>query len=235
MSGMNGDEGTDGGGNIVRRLALTGVVGPILSVLVFTVAGALRPGYSPVRQAISALGTGPDGQALDAVGVAMGVGLIVFAGVFVTLMRPVLRPGVRWFATVCIALDGLGVAIAGMFTSAPGTVALHTVGASLGTASTVIAFAVVGIALRKDARWRRWGVYSLTAAVVAVALVAVEYAFLMPRSPLHSLHVGGLLERADFCWHYAWYVAFGWRLFRGTPGVRRQAQRVAAPISSVDA
>ncbi|KAB8185474.1 hypothetical protein [Microbispora catharanthi] len=40
-------------------------------------------------------------------------------------------------------------------------------------------------------------------------------AFLVPRSPSHPLHVGGLLERADFVWHYAWYVAFGYRLFRG--------------------
>lgn len=228
MSAMNGGEDAGGEGNIVRRLALTGVVGPVLSVLVFAVAGALRPGYSPVRQAISALGTGPGGRVIDALGVAMGVGLIVFAVVFAMLMRPVLKPGVRWFATACIALDGLGVAIAGLFTSAPGTVALHTVGASLGTASTVIAFAVVGVALRKDVRWRRWGDYSLAAAVVAVALVAVEYAFLMPRSPLHPLHVGGLLERLDFCWHYAWYVAFGWRLFRGTPGTRRAAEKVVA-------
>lgn len=75
----------------------------------------------------------------------------------------------------------------------------------------------VCFALRRNPRWRRLGSYSLMAAVVALALVAVEYAFLMPRPPLYGTHVGGAFERADFIWHYAWYVVFGWRLFRDTP------------------
>lgn len=215
------DSGTENGSVRMRRLALAGVIGPVLSVVVFTVAGALRPGYSPMRQAISALGTGPGGGVLDTVGLLMGVGLILFAASFAMLMRSTLTAGVRWFATACFGLDGLGVATAAVFTDAPATVTLHTVGSSLGTVSTLIAFVVVGIALRRNARWRRWGTYSLAAAAVALALVAAGYAFLMPRSPLHGIHVGGLLERADFTWHYAWYVAFGWRLFRGTPEVSR--------------
>lgn len=206
-----------------RRLVLAGVIGPVASVVAFTVVGALRPGYSPLRQAISALGTGPGGRLIDVGGVVMGVGLVIFAGAFATLMRPVLRPSVRWFATMCFALDGLGVATAGVFTSAPATAALHTIGASLGTVSTLVAFVVVGLALRRHARWRRWGVYSLTAAAVTLALVAAEYAFLMPRSPLHMIHVGGLLERADFVWHYAWYVLFGYRLSQGTHDTSTQA------------
>ncbi|WP_185949195.1 DUF998 domain-containing protein [Microbispora sp. KK1-11] len=223
------DDRVPGGERVaLRRLALTGVVGPILSVLVFTVAGALRPGYSPVHQAISALGNGAGGRLVDAVAVAMGAGLVVFAVVFATLLRPVLGRGVRRFAAVCIVLDGLGVATAGVFTDAPATTALHTAGASLGAISTLVAFAVIGVALRRDARWRRWGGYSLAAAVVALALVAAEYALLMPRSPLHALHVGGLLERADFVWHYAWYVAFGYRLFRGPVDAAGRVE----PISS---
>jgi hypothetical membrane protein len=212
----------------MRRLALAGVVGPVLSVVVFSVAGALRPGYSPVHQAISALGTGTGGWLIDAVGVAMGAGLVIFAVVFATLLRPVLRRGVRWFAAACIVLDGLGVATAGVFTDAPATVALHTIGASLGTISTLVAFVVIGVALRRNEWWRHWGNYSLAAAVVALALVATEYAFLMPRSPLYPLHAGGLLERADFAWHYAWYVAFGYRLFRGPVDAPNQV----GPISS---
>ncbi len=42
-----------------RWLALARVVGPILFVGVFTLAGFLRPGYSPIHQAISDLGVGP--------------------------------------------------------------------------------------------------------------------------------------------------------------------------------
>jgi hypothetical membrane protein len=43
-----------------RWLALGGVAGPLLFVLAFTVAGMLRPGYSPVDQAISDLGIDGD-------------------------------------------------------------------------------------------------------------------------------------------------------------------------------
>ena len=84
----------------------------------------------------------------------------------------------------------------------------------VGPVLSILVFSVAG-ALRRDESWRRWGTYSLAAAVVALVLVATEYAFLMPRSPLYPLHAGGLLERADFVWHYGWYVAFGYRLFRG--------------------
>ena len=53
-------------GSIVPRLvALIGVVSPILCVLVFTLAGFLRPGYSPIHHVISDLGVGPDGWILN--------------------------------------------------------------------------------------------------------------------------------------------------------------------------
>lgn len=43
----------------LHHLALAGVVGPPLFILVFTLAGWLRPGYSALRQEVSALGVGP--------------------------------------------------------------------------------------------------------------------------------------------------------------------------------
>jgi hypothetical protein len=39
---------------LFRWLALGGVVGPLVFVATITIAGALRPGYSPIQQAISA-------------------------------------------------------------------------------------------------------------------------------------------------------------------------------------
>jgi hypothetical protein len=45
-----------------RWLALGGVIGPVLFVITFTVAGLARPGYSPVDQAISDLGIACGGQ-----------------------------------------------------------------------------------------------------------------------------------------------------------------------------
>src|ERR1051326_4746317 len=56
-----------------RWLALAGVVGPMLYVGVFTLAGFLRPGYSPVRQAVSALGVGTNAWLLNTDAVVFGV------------------------------------------------------------------------------------------------------------------------------------------------------------------
>ncbi|MGW5361392.1 DUF998 domain-containing protein [Actinopolymorpha pittospori] len=210
----------------VRWLALAGVVGPVAAVVMFTVAGFLRPGYSPVHQAISALGTGPQGWIINTIGILLSVSLMAFAVAFAVLMHGVLRTGARILAVGCVLVDGLGTLTASVFTSGPSTVVLHSIGATLGSVVSVVVYVVVGIGLRREPRWRRWGTYSLTAAVVAVLLVIAGYALLMPRSPLHTLRLGGLLERADFVWHYGWYAAFGLRMFLGTdrarvPGVRR--------------
>jgi hypothetical membrane protein len=43
---------------ITRWLALCGVLGPVVYLVTFTVAGFLRPGYSPIHQAVSDLGVG---------------------------------------------------------------------------------------------------------------------------------------------------------------------------------
>lgn len=51
------DSGTENGSVRMRRLGLAGVIGPVLSVVVFSVAGALARATHGLRQAISALGT----------------------------------------------------------------------------------------------------------------------------------------------------------------------------------
>src|SRR6266849_5242480 len=62
VSGMSevNTASTAPGGKGTRSLALrlciwAGIVGPVLYCLVFTIDGALRPGYSPIREAVSYL------------------------------------------------------------------------------------------------------------------------------------------------------------------------------------
>lgn len=76
----------------LRWLALSGVVGPVASVAAFTVAGALRPGYSPIHTSISALGVGPGGRLLNDLGIAVGVLFLVFTAVFVLELRTHIGP-----------------------------------------------------------------------------------------------------------------------------------------------
>src|SRR6266436_5367625 len=64
---------------IAQWLALGGVVGPVLFVAAFTVGGIVRPGYSPIHQAVSDLGVGSNAWLLNVSLVLLGVLLIAFA------------------------------------------------------------------------------------------------------------------------------------------------------------
>jgi hypothetical membrane protein len=202
-------------GKAGRWLALVGgVVNPVAFVATYTVVGALRPGYSPVHQSISDLGVGRYGPLMDTIAVAHGLLLIVFAAGFAMVMLPVPGAGWRRLATALLVLRGLAGLGTGLFTDAPATVAVHSLATIVALLSMVLAFLVAGLGLRRDARWRRWGGYSLAAAAATVLLVAVMFWLFNPRSPAASTRVGGLAERVVSVETLAWYVVFGWRLFR---------------------
>ena len=198
---------------LVRWLILGGAVSPILFVGLFTFAGFLRPGYSPIHQAISDLGVGSNAWLLNGSAIINGLLLIGFGVGFALVMRQVLSWGWRWASAVLLALHGLGLLIAAIFTEAPSTLLIHwVVGSNLGGLGPVVAFFVVGLALLRDNQWRRWGIYSLAACVVTVVLtIFMDWVF-TPGTPLASLRLGGLMERVLMIEVEAWYVAFGWRL-----------------------
>jgi hypothetical membrane protein len=197
-----------------RWLALVGgVVNPIGFVLAYTVAGILRPGYSPIHQAVSDLGVGPNGSLMDAIGIMHGLLLIAFAVGFALSMRQVLGLGWRWFGAAFLVLRGLAVVTAGIFTEDPSTVLIHSLAAIVSLISVMSAFIIIGLGLRRDSKWRRWGTYSLVAAPVTLLLVAVEFWVFTPGTPLAPAQLGGLMERVVSLETLSWYVVFGWRLF----------------------
>jgi hypothetical membrane protein len=200
-----------------------GVINPILFVAAYTVAGALRPGYSPVHQAISDLGVGRYGPVLDTIAVGHGLLLILFAVGFAILMQPVIGPAWRWSATALLLLRGLAGLTTATFTEAPATVAVHSAATIVALLSVLLAFLVVGLALHRTPGWRRWGTFSLAAAVVTVLLVAVMFWLFNPRSPAAPSHLGGLAERAVSVETLAWWVVLGWVMFRETASAHRTA------------
>ncbi len=189
-----------------------GVVNPIVFVLIYTVAGMLRPGYSPIHQAISDLGVGPNGSLMDAIAVVHALLLIAFAVGFALIMRQVLSIGWLGFGVAFLVLRGLGGITAAIFTEAPATVAVHSLAALVSVISMLSAFSIIGFGLRRDPHWRGWGNYSLVAALVTFVLAAIMFWVFTPGTLLAPLQVGGLMERVVSVETLAWYVAFGWRL-----------------------
>jgi hypothetical membrane protein len=222
------------GNQTARWLVLIGgVINPIVFVLAYTVAGILRPGYSPIHQAISDLGVGPNGSLMDTIAVLHALLLIAFAVGFALLMRQVLTGGWLWFGTALLVLRGLAQVTTGIFTDAPATVRIHSLATIVALVSMISAFIVIGLGLRRTSQWRGWGTYSLVAALVTLVLVAIEFWVFTPGTPLASAQVGGLMERVLSVEMLAWYAVFGWRLFvwAGSP---QQGQGQAIPVKTME-
>src|SRR5215467_2284659 len=108
-------------GRTSRRLAFGGLVGPAVFVLSFVVAGLIRPGYSPVHQAVSDLGVGSNAWLVDGSIVLCSLLLIGLVVAFFRAMREVMSEGWRWASAGLLSLSPVGFAIAGVFTEAPAT------------------------------------------------------------------------------------------------------------------
>jgi hypothetical membrane protein len=197
---------------------VSGVVGPILFVVAFTVAGLVRPGYSPVHQAISDLSVGQNGSLMDTIAVVFGLLLIGFALGFARILRPLLGRGWLWLDSAFLILRGLAQITVAIFTEAPATVRIHSLASIVAITSLVAAFLVIGIGLRRNARWRKWGNYSLAACLATLVLAAIVFWVFTPGTPLAPAQLGGLMERLLYIETLAWYAAFGWRLFWGPVG-----------------
>ncbi len=184
------------GDQTARWLALIGgVINPIAFVLAYTLAGLVRPGYSPIHQAISDLGVGPNGSLMDTIAVLHALLLIAFAVGFALLMRGVLTAGWRWFGVALLVVRGLAQVTTGLFTDAPATVRIHSLATIVALLSMMGAFTVIGLGLVRTPQWRAWGTYSLVATLVTLLLVAIEFWAFRPGTPLAPARVGGLLER----------------------------------------
>jgi hypothetical membrane protein len=220
-------------GQLDRWLALGGVIGPVFFVLTFTIAGLLRPGYSPIIQAISDLGVGDNGWIVNGSLVILGLLLVGFAISFYRSVRPEASAAFRLVCALLISIVGIGYAVAGIF---PETTPIHwLVGATCVYVGAVLAFFLTGLLLRGDPAWRGWAVYSFIAGLATVVLVAITFYTFSPNTPA-TMRLGGLMERVLFIEILAWYVAFGWRLFRGSRPVIRDAslRRLREAPSSAD-
>jgi len=204
-----------------RWLALGGLVGPVLCVLTFTVAGLLRPGYSPVDQAVSDLGVGDTGWMVNGSLVLLGLSLVGFAIGFYRIIRPPASTAFRILTAAFIASVGSGFAAAGIFDE---TNPLHwQLGAPLAYGGSILGFLLGGLLLRRDPVWRGWGTASLLASLATLVLVGLtfytfsSYTF-SAGDPSPDGQLGGLMERVVIIEILAWYGALGWRLFRRSPG-----------------
>jgi len=199
---------------IARWSGLAGVAGPILFVLLFTLAGALSPGYSPLRQPISDLGAvGPARWIQNINFVLSGLLLLAFVFGFFWQMRPVIPKTWLRLSTLCLVLTGAGLTIVGFFpTDIPGFPPsslhglVHDILFFVIFGALLIALFVIGWRLRQNPAWRRDGWYATITGLGMIALFVVLVI-------MTQRQLGGLFQRIFEIEAFAWYVVMGWRLF----------------------
>ena len=189
-----------------KKLLLCGAVGSPLFVFVFTVAGAVRPNYSPLRQNVSSLEVGEFGWIQSGNFVVTGFLFLAFS----LGLRRALEPlGATWQPTV-IALVALGLIGAGLFTPQDNPV-LHDVSSAPVFLGLPIGCAAFGRLFKRHAS-HGWATYSfLTGAAILMA-----FAFSMLGFGGHPsfVSVAGLWQRISILAGWTWVMLLAVRELR---------------------
>ena len=198
-----------------RLFTLAGVIGSILFVLVFIIDGFLRPGYSPIQQAISDLGIGQNAWILNTDLIAFGLLSMLFAIGFYQAMRKSIGGKRLRVSTFLLLLAGAGAVNDGFFTEFNPTDpiaalhdALHNLGFLVAFGSLIVALFIIGLQLRKDRAWRGYACYTMLTSLVTLLLIILPFTF-----PCYGAELGGLNERMLLVEALAWPVVTGCRLF----------------------
>ena len=213
-----------------RRLLAAGVIGPPLFVAVLLLAGAVRPGYDPVRHFGSLLSLGDQGWIQIANFIVSGALFVVFA---VGLRRAFAAgPGSRW-APIVVGGVGLGLIVAGIFTTdpaygfppgtPPGTQVTTTWHGVVHFVGAILVFGFLGLGGLPTAcfivarRARRLGdrglmAYSLASGIGVLAFFIA--AFAIPGSQSGASDYAGLFQRISIAIGWTWLTVLALTLLR---------------------
>jgi Protein of unknown function (DUF998) len=205
--------------------ALAGAIAAAGFVVAFTLEGAVRPGYDPVRHYVSQLSLGPGGWVQAVSFVVTGLLVAVFAGA----LRHDLAGGRGGVAgPVLIGVVGLGFVLAGLFPADPGlndyppgstfpadgpsrSFLVHMVAGALVFAGLPLAGAVLARRFRRDPAWRGWAGPTAAAALVVFVLWAGSTVLSGDGSgPIDG--VLGLVQRVYLLVGLGWLAAVSLRL-----------------------
>jgi hypothetical membrane protein len=206
---------------LLFQLAIwAGIIAPVLFVGVFTLEGALRPGYSPLSNYISSLSIGPRGwiQIFNFLG--LGVLMLFFSGAVAAEFPD--GKASRW-GLILLALLGVLFMISGLFvTDSTGisTVPLTFHGTVHGIAGGIV-FLVMPIVIfvywrrfREDPVWKPFASATLLLGIIEAA--AMLFFTIVSKSPTLLLSFGdyiGLIQRIAIVPFMFWLFLFALWMF----------------------
>lgn len=196
-----------------RRLALVGIVGPVLWWLLIIINGALTPGYSHLSDFISTLGAvGAPYASIQTINFAVlgGSILAVSLGIhswFDTRRRPQV-------GTVLMGAFGVGVILAGVFPENPtapeSTVnILHNLVSTFAFVTGIVGISLISRRIGTDDRWPSYP-YELTWTVVVVLVTFVVFMY----SVFTESAYVGFTQRVFIGVMTLWVMVQSYRLYR---------------------
>ena len=191
-----------------RRLALGGVLAPIVFIVALTIFSLLTPNYDNLTNAISELGVlgAPYALGWNVLGFML-VGLLVtaFAWGLHLGMRP--ASGTRIIPWL-VGMTGIGFAGLGIFPAETGlrpstSTTLHFVVVAVSYLPFILVAFIYAATMRTDIYWKRWISFSIAMGVLAIA------SFFIPRTiPI------GLSQRLGLGAYFLWLFVMGFALLK---------------------
>ena len=207
---LSSERATADQSGLIQLFLWCGAISGPLAVLVITLDGFLRPGYSPISQVVSDLGVGPHAWILNTTLVVSGQLTTLFALGFSQAMQPWIGRRRLLASTALLLLTGTGIVSAGLFTEYK---PVHTLSFLVGFGGLAIALWLLGLHLRKDRTWRGYAWYSLISSLVLVLLIVMLVPLLFTNAlPAFVMQGTGLTERLLLVVACAWPVVTGCRL-----------------------
>jgi hypothetical membrane protein len=208
---------------VSRWLALGAIAGPVLFTVAWFVLGFLSPGLvfagsplipaSPITAPISGLGLGPTAPFMNGAFVLSGILVIAgVLGIFTTSELASTRPVARWASTILLALSGVGLVIAGLFTLEAAVP--HFVGFLLATGVPILSFLVAGSVFRGIPRWRRFGSWLRLGSPLTLVLLILSQVTFNQEAIVAGQGIAGLTSRLLAVEVLAWFAVMGWVAFR---------------------
>ena len=200
--------------------AWSGVIGFPAFFALLTIAGLLRPGYSPISQYGSDLGVGSGAWIFDVSLIAYGVLLIVFAVGFYRAMDSVLVGRRSTIVTILLVLAGAGGLTAGTFSEA--SPILHAFGGLTIFGLPPIAQILAGTKLRAIPGMRWYVRYTTVNGVVAMLMDVFDTFYpalklvpsMIPLAFALETQYTGILQRTQMIVTWSWYTISGIRSVR---------------------
>ena len=199
---------------VARAMALSGALAPPVFVASAIAAALATPGYSSVDTALSAL-AGPGAPHAWIIGVGFASYAILVQPIGPLLYAVTGRGRLGSAVWGFVVAYGTGGFLAAIFRTAHADPvlwgvsegAVHGAVARVSFAGILLLMVVVPWALRREPSWRTWRRFSLTMAVLSVALLVPFELDAWPEGQ-------GLVQRGFFLSTMAWVEVTSLRLFR---------------------